>query len=135
MLCCAVLSCPAGGSGKSRCGSAIERLEDGDPSSDHTSEKRLSGCIALCTLGVHISLGSVPALVSCHSKKAPKVKAPCESLKAKRLQKHRARGQSRPGDDKATGNQAFPPGLDQQSRGQAFLFSPSSVLHPQLSGS
>lgn len=37
VLRCAVLSCSCrGGLGESRYGSAIERLEEGDPSSDHT---------------------------------------------------------------------------------------------------
>lgn len=38
--------------------------------------------MALCTLRVHISLTSIPDLVSCQPKKASKVKKiPCESLK------------------------------------------------------
>lgn len=85
--------------------------------------------MALCTLGVHVSPGSVLALASCHSKKAPKVKA--ESLKDKRLQKHWARGQSCPGD-KVAGSQALPPGLDQQSRGQDFLLSSLRCCTPSF---
>lgn len=90
--------CSAGDSEGTRFGSAIEGPEEGDPTLA-TPRMKVSGCVAFCTLGVYVSLRSVPDLVRCQPRKAHKVKVPHESLEMNRVQNHWPRGQSCPGGD------------------------------------
>lgn len=66
---------------------------------------RMKHLAAFCTLGVYVSLRSVPDLVSRQPRKAPKVKVPHESLEMNRVQNHW--GQSRPGGNKQSQRPCF----------------------------